>query len=222
MDMAAMQQAMMEQQLLQVAQTIEDSVDEQLHKLENLGEEDLENIRRKRLEAMKHQAGKRQQWIQMGHGCVEDLLDEKEFFKAMKGEDRMVVHFFRNNWPCKVMDKHIEVLARNHLETKFARIDAEKSPYLVEKLKIWMLPTLALVKSEKTVDYVVGLDELGGTDDFSTETLRLRLAHAGVLNYQEGGEELVHREQKSAGPVTTSTNVRKGGRDSDDEDSDFD
>lgn len=39
----------------------------------------------------------------------------------------------------------------------------------MERLKIWMLPTLALVKQEKTVDYVVGFDELGGRDDFHTE-----------------------------------------------------
>lgn len=36
------------------------------------------------------------------------------------------------------------------------QINAEKSPYLTEKLKIWMLPTLALIKSEKVEDYVVG------------------------------------------------------------------
>lgn len=35
-------------------------------------------------------------------------------------------------------------------------------------MKVWMLPTLALIKREKTVDYVVGFDDLGGKDDFST------------------------------------------------------
>ena len=30
-----------------------------------------------------------------------------------------------------------------------------------------MLPTLAIIKHEKTTDYVVGLDELGGSEDFS-------------------------------------------------------
>ena len=49
------------------------------------------------------------------------------------------------------------------------QIDAEKAPFLVGRLKIWMLPTLALVKLEKTVDYVVGFDELGGRDDFPTK-----------------------------------------------------
>ena len=38
-----------------------------------------------------------------------------------------------------------------------------------------MLPTLALIKLEKTVDYVVGLDDLGGKDDFPTAVLAGRL-----------------------------------------------
>jgi len=49
------------------------------------------------------------------------------------------------------------------------QIHAEKSPFLVEKLKIWMLPTLALIRQENTVDYVVGFEDLGGKDDFTTE-----------------------------------------------------
>ena len=47
----------------------------------------------------------------------------------------------------------------------------EKSPFLVERLKVWMLPTLALIRKEQTVDYVVGFDDLGGKDDFTTEVL---------------------------------------------------
>ena len=35
-----------------------------------------------------------------------------------------------------------------------------------ERLKIWMLPTLAIIRNEKTTDYVVGLDDLGGSADF--------------------------------------------------------
>jgi hypothetical protein len=36
------------------------------------------------------------------------------------------------------------------------QINAEKSPFLTERLKVWMLPTLALIKNEKVEDYVVG------------------------------------------------------------------
>lgn len=43
-----------------------------------------------------------------------------------------------------------------------------------------MLPTLAIVKSGKTTDYVVGFDDLGGTDDFSTSALEQRSAGCRV------------------------------------------
>ena len=70
----------------------------------------------------------------------------------MKDEERVVCHFFRENWPCKVgrqlpaaslslcfaarhltapgtdrhsaqvMDKHLEILASKHFETKFIKV----------------------------------------------------------------------------------------------------
>jgi hypothetical protein len=80
------------------------------------------------------------------------------------------------------MDKHMAILARRHMPTKFLRVDAEKAPFLVERLRVWMLPTVALVRSEKVVDYVVGFDDLGGTDDFTTEVLEERMARAGALD----------------------------------------
>ncbi len=98
------------------------------------------------------------------------------------------------------------------------QIHAEKSPFLVEKLKVWMLPTLALIKREKTVDYVVGFGDLGGKDDFSTEMLAARLAAHGLIN--EPDSSYGHRA--AAGP---KRNLRHGGgqRGGDsDEDSDFD
>ena len=61
------------------------------------------------------------------------------------------------------------------------QINAEKSPFLTDRLKIWMLPTLALIRNEKTEDYVVGLNELGGKDDFPTSALEGRLQAAGLL-----------------------------------------
>lgn len=43
-----------------------------------------------------------------------------------------------------------------------------------------MLPTLALIQDEKTIDYVAGFDQLGGKDDFTTEMLQERLAKSEV------------------------------------------
>lgn len=55
------------------------------------------------------------------------------------------------------MDKHMSILAKQHIETRFVKIHAEKSPFLAEKLKIVVLPTLALIKNAKVDDYVVCL-----------------------------------------------------------------
>jgi hypothetical protein len=50
--------------------------------------------------------------------------------QEIKGEERLVCHFYRNSLPCKVIDQHLAVLAAKHLETKFLRVHAEKAPFL--------------------------------------------------------------------------------------------
>ena len=55
----------------------------------------------------------------------------------------------------QVVDKHLGILAKQHIETRFIKIQAEKSPFLAEKLKIVVLPTIALIKNAKVDDYVV-------------------------------------------------------------------
>lgn len=94
-----------------------------------------------------------------------------------------MVHFYRPaTRRCEIIDKHLTALARKHIETKFVRIDAEKSPFVAERLKIWMLPTVVLVRDGKTDHSIVGFDELGGGDDFPTEALeQLLLKHEMVL-----------------------------------------
>ena len=84
----------------------------------------------------------------------------------------------------------------------------------MDKLKIWMLPTLALVRNEKTVDYVVGFDDMGGKDDFPTSVLAARLCAAGLL----------FEDAAAAAKPAPSRGLRQGGfqRTASDEDSDFD
>lgn len=60
--------------------------------------------------------------------------------------------------------KHFDVLCKRYWQCRFCRIEAEKAPYLAEKLHIWMLPSVVLIKDGKT-DYTIrGLDEIGGVD----------------------------------------------------------
>ncbi|KAG6419000.1 hypothetical protein SASPL_121208 [Salvia splendens] len=79
-----------------------------------------------------------------------------------------------------------------------------KSQYLSEKLRIVVLPTLALVKNAKVEDYVVGFYELGGRGDFSTEELEERIAKAEVIIFE--GESSGKLSKLKA----TTRNVRHG------------
>ncbi|KAL9238290.1 hypothetical protein vseg_012731 [Gypsophila vaccaria] len=191
-------QQILEKQVLTVAKAMEEKLDEEIAALDRLEDDDLDVLRERRLQHLKKLAQKRTRWINLGHGEYSDIPSEKDFFSVVKASDRVVCHFYRENWPCKVMDKHLSILAKQHIETRFVKINAEKSPFLAEKLKIVVLPTLALIKNAKVENYVVGFDELGGKDDFSTEDLEERLGQYQVINFE--GESSA-KPSKSKGPT---------------------
>lgn len=41
-------------------------------------------------------------------------------------------------------------------------MNVEKSPFLVERLQIWCMPSIVLIKDGKTDHTIQGFDELGG------------------------------------------------------------
>lgn len=129
-----------------------------------------------------------------------ELTDTKEFFEVAKKSERMVVHFFRGTTlRCEIVDAHLEKLAVNHVETRFVKINAEKNPFLVERLRIIMLPTLVLIRSGHTEHSIVGFDEMGGVDDFSTEDLAYVLSSHKMLFYSGDRSEDIKRNSSRAG-----------------------
>lgn len=149
-----------------------------------MGEDDFEILRRRRMEALKKQQQQKQEWLSQGHGDYTEITMEKEFFDQSKTSKNLVCHFYRDStFRCKIIDKHMALLAPKHLEAKFLRINVEKCPFLVERLKIKVLPTVCIAKDGKVVDYIVGFDDLGGVDDFPTEMLEWRLGRTEVINY---------------------------------------
>jgi len=81
-------------------------------------------------------------------------------------------------WRCQIVDKHLTELSQKHVETRFVKINAEKSPFLTERLSITVLPAILIINKGTVVDKVIGFDELGGEDDFKTNVLALRLKSA--------------------------------------------
>ena len=188
--------AILGEQLLNAAKIMEEQVDQEIKDLEKLDEDDLEAIRRRKLgkilyfpchylltslsmiDMMKKMQEKKQEWKAAGHGEYSEIPEEKEFFTVTKGSDKCVVHFYRDEtFRCKILDKHFNILAKKHNETKFCKINAEKCPFLCDRLKIRVIPTVLMIKDQQTTGTMLGFTDLGNTDEFSTEMLEWRLAH---------------------------------------------
>eukprot|EP00040_Diaphanoeca_grandis_P031253 m.186650 g.186650 ORF g.186650 m.186650 type:complete len:224 (+) comp32275_c4_seq5:213-884(+) len=183
-------QQMLQQQLeatmLATIKATEDQVDANMKRLDQMGTEEVEEmeiLRARRIEQMK----KAQARKSFGHGEYNEIGgagSEKDFFDTAKQSSKLVVHFYRKSTErCAIFDMHFTKLAQMHPEARFVKIDAEKSPFLCEKLRIIMLPTICIVLKGKVADYIVGFDDLGERDDFDTEVLEWRLGQSGVITY---------------------------------------
>jgi hypothetical protein len=200
--------------VLSAAKAVEDKIDEEIAALDRLDPDDIEALRERRIQQMRRAAERRAKWRAQGHGEYAEV-PEKEFFAAAKASERLVCHFYRDNWPCKVLDKHLSIIAKQHVETRFIKVHAEKAPFLTEKLRIVVLPTLAIVKNAKVEDYVVGFDELGGKDDFSTDDLEERLAKSQVIFLD--GEGSAYAAKQAAAASKRSVRQSDTGNSSDSE-----
>uniref|UniRef100_A0A3P9NSP2 Thioredoxin domain-containing protein 9 n=1 Tax=Poecilia reticulata TaxID=8081 RepID=A0A3P9NSP2_POERE len=205
----------------QTAKVVDEQVEAQLSKLNEMDDDDLERLKERRLEALKKAQKQKQEWLSKGHGEYREISSEKDFFGEVKESKNVVCHFYRNStYRCKILDKHLALLAKKHVETKFIKLNVEKAPFLTERLRIKVIPTLALLLDGKTKDYVVGFTDLGNTDEFSTEMLEWRLGCSDVINYSGNLMEPPTGTQKSGSKITKvdKKSIRGRGYDSDSED----
>lgn len=170
-----------------VLATIE-AEDEQLNatlaKLDEMKDDELDRLRERRRAQMKKQMEQKQIWKAKGHGEVSELADQHQFFQTTKTSKQVVVLFYTpTNTFGPVIDKHMITLAPLHMETKFCKINAEKAEYLVNKLNVWMMPTIMCIKDQQVVHQFNGLVEFGGTDAFSSTFFAYHLSQHGVLKY---------------------------------------
>ena len=74
------------------------------------------------------------------------------------------------------------------METKFAKMEVERAPFLTERLGVRVLPCVIAFVKGVGVDRVVGFEGLGGSGDgFETGGLERRLVGMGVLREEVGG-----------------------------------
>ncbi|KAI6653538.1 Thioredoxin domain-containing protein 9-like [Oopsacas minuta] len=170
--------------LLKAAEIIEEQLDGEIDRLDKMGTDDIEKLREQRLKAMKDKAKKQQELVVKGHGTYREMPSEKDFFQEVKDTEFVLIHFFRpSTMRCDIVDKHLAILAAKHIETKFLKVNVEKFPFLVERLKIRVLPTIVPFVKGSVGEYLIGFELLGNRDDFSTDVMEWRLGVLGVIEY---------------------------------------
>jgi len=177
------QQAATQQVAAMAMMAVEKALDDEIERIDNMGEEDFARIRKARLEEMKAKALEKEQWRRNDHGSLAMITDQKEFFEAAKKSKRVICLFYRdgNKW-CDVLSTHFQVLAQKHMEAKFCKVNAENSPFLVERLNIWMMPTIICCKDGKVHRQFNGLDEIDPSGKFETASLEFVLHNAEMLD----------------------------------------
>ena len=89
---------------------------------------------------------------------------------------------------CRVMDKHLRILAALTPHAKFLRINAIKAPFFTAKLRVKVLPTLVFFVDGIAIGRQTGFEGLvnsAAEDDFPTPRLLRRLRASGVLGAAE-------------------------------------
>ncbi|KAF9909024.1 hypothetical protein EC991_009207 [Linnemannia zychae] len=155
--------------------------DELFEELEN-DDYHMASFREQRIEELKEEVAKRKMMVESEAGIYKDITDEKEVMDITTKTKHCVVHFYHSDFRrCMIVDKHLEALSKKHFKTKFVKIKVENAPFLVEKLQVKVLPCVISFTDGIAVDRLIGFDELGNTDNFSTAMLELRYKTVGVI-----------------------------------------
>jgi len=183
--MASSAENPLEKAIINAAEVVESQIDERIQKLDNMDDEELERLRERRIRQMKERQEKKTEYLAAGHGAYIEVTDQRDFFDMIKKSKRVVCHFYRpTTWRCEVVDKHLGRMAVKHIETKFIKVNVEKSPFLVERLNIVVIPSIVLVIDNKTNHTIQGFDELGG-DGFTFERFETVLLRYKVIESVE-------------------------------------
>ncbi|KAJ2598887.1 hypothetical protein EV177_007438 [Coemansia sp. RSA 1804] len=178
------------------------SDDELLAELEN--DPELERLREVRLNQLKSEIDHVRTLRARGHGEYSEIPKEEDMVNLVGKKGKAIAHFGHPQFArCKILDSHLRTLAPHHFETRFASINVEKCPFLVKKFQVRVLPCLLAVIDGRVVDRLVGFEEFGNNDKFSTEALEKRLAKCGVIQLPKGELADIPVSQR---PVAYQTN----------------
>ncbi|XP_063968984.1 uncharacterized protein LOC129282055 [Lytechinus pictus] len=157
--------------------------DELFDELEN---EDIPaSIREARMDQMKREAEAARAMEDKGLGLYTEIEKEGDVLKLTTTIPRIIIHFYHTDFRrCSIMDKHLKVLAEQYRDVKFSKVCVDLVPFFVTKLQIQVLPAVLLFIDGVVVDRIVGFEEIGNTDSFTTATLEKRIAKSEIIKPQ--------------------------------------
>ncbi|EFW22932.1 hypothetical protein D8B26_006490 [Coccidioides posadasii str. Silveira] len=150
-----------------------------------------------------------------------------------------ILHFSHPDFArCATMDKHLTCLSTAHSSSsgaRFARVDVRNVPFIVEKLKIRVLPCVIGFVDGEVRERVLGFEGLGTGgldalgDDFDTGVLEDRFVKKGILSGVKIGRKGRDDDGQSDGSEDWEEkrnrgkkSIRSGRRKVEDDDSDWD
>jgi len=159
-----------------------DDEDALIASLEEEDDHTFSALREQRIQQLHSELSRAKQMKESGSGTFIEIKDEKGLMDITTSTKCVVVHFFKTDFGrCGVMDRHLDVLAPKHFDTRFLKINVDNAPFLVTKLKVQVLPCVIAFIDGVGVDRIVGFEGLGHGDNFTSKDLEARLLGAGVL-----------------------------------------
>ena len=173
-----------------------DDLDEIDSEEERIMQQELEKMR-KTAESKREDMAKRVKTDKYGNYTE---IIETEFLDTMLKNEKVVCHFYHKDFErCKIIDKHLQIIAQQHRETLFVKINAEKTPFFTAKLNVRVLPTIILFVKGKSIHRFIGFQDFGMNDDFPTINLARQLVIFKMIEGKtkaERGEISIRKTQK--------------------------
>lgn len=106
-------------------------------------DDSLEKIRERRLRELENYHRERHQYLAKGHGVLNEVYNDKDFFDICKRSNLLVIHFYRpSTVRCQKVDGYLSKLSEIHFKILFVKLNVERAPFVSERLKIWCIPTV--------------------------------------------------------------------------------
>mgnify|MGYP001070520600 CR=1 FL=1 len=140
--------------------------------LDDVDDQFLQSHRQQRLQQLKAQFSEINSAIGSGNVGVQTAIRELDVMSCVTCSETVVIHFFQENFEkCSVINKFMDQLSERHLTVKWVRINVLNAPFLVEKLKIKVLPCLVIYKNLNLFLKILGY-EFNGNDLNATPTVQ--------------------------------------------------